>query len=295
MVFTPITGTVSDVLYGFESSFRSGGTPDKRLGLNLRVDRFSVNRAYNRVYTLGSRRFVGDVPMRWSASFGMSAIMSSKDVFGFALVGGETGYSFDESVIPSAVVAVYMGGNVVTLKGFVARTISMNIRATDFVTVSVDGLAAEVSTGSGSATFSPPTTAYTYAGASITFGGGGITHGSNIMITSMTMRIEQNPNFVYALGDDKAALVYPRQFVVTGSINGYITDLSVLEALMSDANIASISVTLNGVNVETGGSAGSITINLTDIAKIENVSYSVAPAEAVTVSFDYAAKTIAVS
>jgi len=318
--FVPITGNVVDMEYWYEDTFAGGGTVKRRFGHAQRIDRISISREYERIYKLGSRQYVANIPMRWGIDFSVAGILSDPYILEFFLKPNVdtsstpatlNGYVFDNEWIRSGVVDLWVKGasaiEKVEIAGFVPRTLSLNIRNGETVEFTLDGVAAKISkttdtalpsvtVDSSSGLGDTSDVIHTYWGASIGFGSdSSLSEGSNIIVSSMTMRINQNPNMVFVVGSDVAKTVFLRQFVVTGSVTAYITDLKTLDKILNNENIAEIDVTLTGIGLDGSTSSKTITIKLTDIVKIENLSYTIQPNNAVTVSFDYAASNISVT
>jgi len=319
--FIPATAYASELLYWYEDSFRGGlSSTYRRFGWGQRLTRFEINRDYERVFITGDRRMQQHIYKQFNAEIGIECTMSDPYILGWLLkpvVSGTanelTGYEIPNKIISGAV-RMYFGvpgestdSNtyfLVEAKGAVAESLEITIRAGELVTASLDMRAAELSLttsdvsipsltqDSDSGTEITPNNyadrVYTFATAELDIDGS-----TTVPVREISLTIENNPELVWVVGDDKATTAYLKEFMVTGSFTVYMQDAKYIDKLLKNEAFSSLKIKLYGVKTTgTPDTNKYIEIALSNIIKEERTSARIEPVEPIEQEISFVASDI---
>ena len=277
-------------------------------GIGQRLGTMTFNRDYTRVYTVGSRLLQAHIPLRRYASISAGFRLGEKIDWlnGVLWYDSSTGkYVSSDNLPKTLAVAVWYGAPSSTgevpvalykLRGVVVTGLSMNINSGDIVSVTLNGTATGIESDTWSESNMPsvqyPSYTYTFAGATVT---GGVFDGAYLDNIRLTINPQLNP--AYVLGSDTAELYYPRNFIVSMNASMYMTNTVPVQKLYGNEDIGTVTIQLVPVPVTSGGQASSpaITIEISDIVKVEQVDAAIPIGDAVKMGVNIIAKTVSVS
>lgn len=204
---TVATGVRARLAYGVESSFGAGGIADSAFGVGQRLTGITGRNSIERIYEIGNVDAQKLVAQRFEGTWGVEAIM------------GNTSWMSDMLNHKSFVIEVGFEGatNVLrTLTGAVITRASISTRVNESVRVRIDGLYAKetVSTATSITSIADTTTPYTFAGASLTFGGQDVA-----LVQALDIDITTGTELVYALGNRVAQDLIQRRREIGGRFN----------------------------------------------------------------------------
>ena len=260
------TGASAYLKYEYESSYGTGGTPNKKFGLQDRLTGWTLTHNRLDLKQLDQTTINKYAYGQQSGSLSIGFVLSNPWIFE-AIYGAPTTGSASSGVYPhtfgstaasnksnnSLVCEVGYDGDsadiVRTLRGCVVNSIgiSTSIGATVDATVDMTyGKESAPSTSLGTAPSEPTEQfAYTFAHGVVKVGGNTLAQVQDVDIT-----FAQNPSLLYGIGNNQAVNSYRQVFDITGRFRASLLNKNLLEG-----TLAQIAKTTSGTYDETiGGS-----------------------------------------
>jgi len=260
------TGASAYLKYEYESSYGTGGTPNKKFGLQDRLTNWTLTHNRLDLKQLDQTTINKYAYGQQSGSLSIGFVLSNPWIFE-AIYGAPTTGSASSGVYPhtfgstaasnksnnSLVCEVGYDGDsadiVRTLRGCVVNSIgiSTSIGATVDATVDMTyGKESAPSTSLGTAPSEPTEQfAYTFAHGVVKVGGNTLAQVQDVDIT-----FAQNPSLLYGIGNNQAVNSYRQVFDITGRFRASLLNKNLLEG-----TLAQIAKNTSGTYEETiGGS-----------------------------------------
>lgn len=242
------TGASAYLKYGYESTFATAPTMDKKFGLNDSLSSWTLthNRqdlpALNQVtidkYAYGQQTgsisvdFTLSNPWIFKSILGEPSVTGSTDPYTHTYPHASNG--INKTPISFAVEVGFDGANdiVRTLKGCVASSLSINTSVGGLVgcTLSANYGDEDAPTASLNSAPTKPVSVifpYTFAHARLTYGGSVIAE-----VQDLTINIDQGVNLLYGLNSHQAVDAYRTVLDITGSFKGALINKAVLDDLL---------------------------------------------------------------
>jgi len=242
------TGASAYLKYEYETSYATGGTPNKKFGLQDRVTNWSLT--HNRIdmprlnQTTIHKYAYGQQTGSLSVGFNLSNPWIFEAVYGVAPappsassgVYTHTWGAIQPKNVTSLVCEIGYDGdsqNIVrTLKGCVVNSLGLSTSIGETVGATIDmtyGKEIAPSTTIGTAP-SEPTEEFAY-----TFAHGKLTVGSNVIaqVQDVDLTFGQNPDLLYGIGSNQAVSTYRRVFDLTGRFRASLLNKNLLEGVLA--------------------------------------------------------------
>ena len=242
------TGASAYLKYEYETSYATGGTPNKKFGLQDRLTNWSLT--HNRIdmprlnqttihkYAYGQQNgslsvgFVLSNPWIFRSVYGASPAPPSPSSGVYTHTFGAT----QPKNVDSLVCEIGYDGDsadiVRTVRGCVVNSLGISTSIGETVGCSVDmtyGKEIAPSTTLGTAP-SEPTEEFAY-----TFAHGKVTVGGNVIaqVQDVDMTFAQNPDLLYGIGSNHAVSTYRRVFDLTGRFRASLLNKNLLEGVLA--------------------------------------------------------------
>tara|TARA_Y100000310_G_scaffold344541_1_gene457844 strand:+ start:1173 stop:2162 length:990 start_codon:yes stop_codon:yes gene_type:complete len=260
------TGASAYLKYEYETSYATGGTPNKKFGLQDRLTNWSLT--HNRIdmpqlnQTTIQKYAYGQQSGTLSVGFVLSNPWIFESIYGAPSTGSASSgvypHTFgataaDNKSVNTLVCEVGYDGDsadiVRTLKGCIVNSLGISTSIGETVNCSVDmtyGKETAPSTTLGTAPSEPTEEfAYTFAHGVIKVGGNTLAQVQDVDIT-----FGQNPSLLYGIGSNHAVNSYRQVFDITGRFRASLLNKNLLEGVL-----AQIAKNTSGTYEETiGGS-----------------------------------------
>jgi len=241
------TGASAYLKYGFESSYGTGGTANKKFGLqdrltnwsltNNRIDMPRLNQTTIANYAYGQQSGSASVSFNLSNPWIFQAIYGAPSTG--SAVSGVYPHTFGgtqpKNVTSMLCEVGYDGSSadiVRTLKGCVANSLGISTSVGEVVGCSMDmtyGIENAPSTSLGTAPTEPTEEfAYTFAHGVLKVGGNTLAQVQDVDIT-----FGQNPELLYGVGSNQAVNTFRRVFDVTGRFRASLLNKNLLENVLN--------------------------------------------------------------
>ena len=259
------TGASAYLKYEYETSYGTGGTPNKKFGLQDRLTNWTLTHNRIDMPQLNQTTIANYAYGQQSGSLSVGCVLSNpwifESVFGAPSTGSATsgvyphtfGTTAGNKTMNTLVVEVGYDGDsadiVRTMRGCVVNSLGISTSIGATVDLSVDmtyGKESEPSTTIGTAP-SEPTEAFPY-----TFAHGVIKVGGNTLaqVQDVDITFAQNPSLLYGIGNNQAVSSYRQIFDMTGRFRAALLNKNLLEG-----TLAQIAKNTSGTYEETiGGS-----------------------------------------
>jgi len=242
------TGASAYLKYEYETSYGTGGTPNKKFGLQDRVTNWSLT--HNRIdmprlnQTTIHKYAYGQQTGSLSVGFNLSNPWIFEAVYGAAPappsassgVYTHTYGATQPKNVTSMVCEIGYDGDsqdiVRTLRGCVVNSLGISTSIGETVGATVDmtyGKEIAPSTTLGTAP-SEPTEEFAY-----TFAHGKVTVGGNVIaqVQDVDLTFGQNPDLLYGIGSNHAVSTYRRVFDLTGRFRASLLNKNLLEGVLA--------------------------------------------------------------
>ena len=259
------TGASAYLKYEYEASYGTGGTPNKKFGLQDRLTNWTLTHNRIDMPQLNQTTIANYAYGQQNGSLSVGCVLSNpwifESVFGEPSTGSATsgvyphtfGTTAGNKTMNTLVVEVGYDGDsadiVRTMRGCVVNSLGISTSIGATVDLSVDmtyGKESEPSTTIGTAP-SEPTEAFPY-----TFAHGVIKVGGNTLaqVQDVDITFAQNPSLLYGIGNNQAVSSYRQIFDMTGRFRAALLNKNLLEG-----TLAQIAKNTSGTYEETiGGS-----------------------------------------
>jgi len=242
------TGASAYLKYQYETSYATGGTPNKKFGLQDRLTNWSLT--HNRIdmprlnqttihkYAYGQQNgslsvgFVLSNPWIFRSVYGASPAPPSPSSGVYTHTFGAT----QPKNVDSLVCEIGYDGDsadiVRTVRGCVVNSLGISTSIGETVGCSIDmtyGKEIAPSTSLGTAPTEPTEEfAYTFAHGKVTVGGNVIAQ-----VQDVDMTFAQNPDLLYGIGSNHAVSTYRRVFDLTGRFRASLLNKNLLEGVLA--------------------------------------------------------------
>ena len=259
------TGASAYLKYEYETSYGTGGTPNKKFGLQDRLTNWTLTHNRIDMPQLNQTTIANYAYGQQNGSLSVGCVLSNpwifESVFGAPSTGSATsgvyphtfGTTAGNKTMNTLVVEVGYDGDsadiVRTMRGCVVNSLGISTSIGATVDLSVDmtyGKESAPSTTIGTAP-SEPTEAFPY-----TFAHGVIKVGGNTLaqVQDVDITFAQNPSLLYGIGNNQAVSSYRQIFDMTGRFRAALLNKNLLEG-----TLAQIAKNTSGTYEETiGGS-----------------------------------------
>jgi len=246
------TGASAYLKYQYETSYATGGTPNKKFGLQDRLTNWSLT--HNRIdmprlnqttihkYAYGQQNgslsvgFVLSNPWIFRSVYGASPAPPSASSGVYTHTFG----AIQPKNVDSLVCEIGYDGDsadiVRTVRGCVVNSLGISTSIGETVGCSIDmtyGKEIAPSTSLGTAP-SEPTEEFAY-----TFAHGKVTVGGNVIaqVQDVDMTFAQNPDLLYGIGSNHAVSTYRRVFDLTGRFRASLLNKNLLEGVLAQIGV----------------------------------------------------------
>ena len=259
------TGASAYLKYEYETSYGTGGTPNKKFGLQDRLTNWTLTHNRIDMPQLDQTTIANYAYGQQSGSLSVGCVLSNpwifESVFGAPSTGSATsgvyphtfGTTAGNKTMNTLVVEVGYDGDsadiVRTMRGCVVNSLGISTSIGATVDLSVDMTYGKEGAPSASLGTAPsePTEAFPY-----TFAHGVIKVGGNTLaqVQDVDITFAQNPSLLYGIGNNQAVSSYRQIFDMTGRFRAALLNKNLLEG-----TLAQIAKNTSGTFEETiGGS-----------------------------------------
>jgi hypothetical protein len=242
------TGASAYLKYEYETSYGTGGTPNKKFGLQDRLTSWTLTHNRIDMPTLNQTTIANYAYGQQTGSLSVSCVLSNpwifESVFGPPSTGSASsgvyphtfGTTAGNKTMNTLVCEVGYDGDtadiVRTLRGCVVNSLGISTSIGATVDLSVDmtyGKEGAPVTSIGTAP-SEPTEQFAY-----TFAHGVIKVGGNTLaqVQDVDMTFAQNPSLLYGIGNNQAVSSYRQIFDITGRFRAALLNKNLLEGVLA--------------------------------------------------------------
>jgi len=246
------TGASAYLKYQYETSYATGGTPNKKFGLQDRLTNWSLT--HNRIdmprlnqttihkYAYGQQNgslsvgFVLSNPWVFRSVYGASPAPPSPSSGVYTHTWGATQPKNVDSIVCEIGYDGDSADIVRTVRGCVVNSLGISTSIGETVGCSIDmtyGKEIAPSTSIGTAPTEPTEEfAYTFAHGKVTVGGNVIAQ-----VQDVDMTFAQNPDLLYGIGSNHAVSTYRRVFDLTGRFRASLLNKNLLEGVLAQIGV----------------------------------------------------------
>jgi hypothetical protein len=246
------TGASAYLKYQYETSYATGGTPNKKFGLQDRLTNWSLT--HNRIdmprlnqttihkYAYGQQNgslsvgFVLSNPWVFRSVYGASPAPPSPSSGVYTHTWGATQPKNVDSIVCEIGYDGDSADIVRTVRGCVVNSLGISTSIGETVGCSIDmtyGKEIAPTTSIGTAPTEPTEEfAYTFAHGKVTVGGNVIAQ-----VQDVDMTFAQNPDLLYGIGSNHAVSTYRRVFDLTGRFRASLLNKNLLEGVLAQIGV----------------------------------------------------------
>jgi len=243
------TGASAYLKYEYETSYGTGGTPNKKFGLQDRLTAWTLTHNRIDMPALNQTTIANYAYGQQSGSMSVGAVLSNpwifEAIFGPPSTGSATsgvyphtfgGTAADNKTMNTLVCEVGYDGDtadiVRTMRGCVVNSLGISTSIGATVDLSVDMTYGKESAPSASLGTAPsePTEVFPY-----TFAHGVIKVGGNTLaqVQDVDITFAQNPSLLYGIGNNQAVSSYRQIFDMTGRFRAALLNKNLLENVLN--------------------------------------------------------------